>query len=287
MSASDANRNVRPRLKSEAELAFDESIRQCEGTGLGLEESHVTRIFSATASSCQMLMQTYNISLQTYNFSLHGDAAKLSAVPWHIGGSVVVTAVDSKWAAANPKLLYRKLWYSELWFQSFGFASGIELANKRAIARQTYSFRQCEGSGLGLEEPLERDPTKYSFMRIWLPQELQRLIFYWHFRNEDYYYPDEEFFFPFLGGGPLGTTAGLTAGGRWLTRQEAADLDEEYDLGYAAERYTHVRLRRRADYYPDEECYYSYYYYEDDDGRCDYVSSDDDYNRGASSGDDY
>ena len=262
MSASDANRNVRPRLKSEAELAFDESIRQCEGTGLGLEESHVTRIFSATASSCQMLMQTYNISLQTYNFSLHGDAAKLSAVPWHIGGSVVVTAVDSKWAAANsdskwarlyqtnPRLykihLAQSFWYSELWFQSFGFASAIELANKRAIARQTYSFRQCEGSGLGLEEPLECHPTKLSFMRIWLPQELQRLIFYWHFRNEDYYYPDEEFFFPLLGGGPLGTTTGLTARGRWLTRQEAADLDEEYDLGYAAERYTHVRLRRRV-----------------------------------------
>jgi hypothetical protein len=47
-----------------------------------------------------------------------------------------------------------------------------------------------------------------------------------------------------------------------LTRQEAADLDEEYDLGYAAERYTHVRLRRRADYYPDEEDYNN----EDDDG---------------------
>ena len=71
-----------------------------------------------------------------------------------------------------------------------------------------------------------------------------------------------------------------------MTRQQAADLDEEYDLGYAAERYTHVRLRRRAGYYPDEEYSYSYYY-EDDDGRYDYVSSDDDYNRGALSGDDY
>ena len=59
-----------------------------------------------------------------------------------------------------------------------------------------------------------------------------------------------------------------------MTRQQAADLDEEYDLGYAAERYTHVRLRRRADYYPDEG-YYNYY--EDDDGRCDYFSSYDDY----------
>ena len=59
-------------------------------------------------------------------------------------------------------------------------------------------------------------------------------------------------------------------------------MDEEYDLGYAAERYTRVRLRRSpsscggdARYTHSDEEYHDYY--EDDDGRCDYFSSYDDY----------
>ena len=207
-------------------------------------------------------MQTYNFSLQINTFSLH-DANIQVSEEYYDYYLTKLSRTHSLWR----------------------FASAIELANKRAVARQTYSFRQCEGWGLELKEPLESHPTKLSLMRsIWLPQELQRLIFYWHFRNEDYYYPDEEFFFPFLGGGPLGTTAGLTAGGRWLTRQQAADLDEEYDLGYAAERYTRVRLRRSpsscggdARYTHSDEEYHDYY--EDDDGRCDYDSSDDEHPR--------